>query len=179
MPTKKESASLAESSTIDLDQLFRADSKARKVAERLLTGGEVSRQDLSAEFKVAVTTINRVVEALEGAGATVRRDLNGRRATFQVTAIGPPRKERPYPMLGSKANIMRAEMIGTEVVVDFVSEGFRYRGTVTHLRKGAMPLGLNATVVSVNLESDETATVTLEPSNGSRLTLGHTVSVTV
>lgn len=164
--------------TIELDDLFRPDSKARRVAEALLTGGELSRQDLSNEFSVAVITINRVVGALEGKGATVRRGLDGKQPTFQVVSIGPPPVENPYPKLGADAKIIRAEMLGNDVVVDFVVDTARYRGTLAHLLKGPMPLGLTATVVSVNLESDSTATVKLNTSSG-ELHLGHCRAVTV
>lgn len=164
--------------SLDLDELFRPDSAARKVAESLLTGGEISRQELSTQHKVAVTTVNRVVAALEEAGATIKRDTKGRHATFQVVSVGPPPVRNPYPMLGAKARLVRADVLGENVVVDFVVDDSRYRGTLATVVKGQVPVGLSGTITSVNLESDHTATVKIETETG-EIHLGFCRAVTV
>lgn len=164
--------------TIDLDLLFRSGSKARKVAEALLGGGAYQRQELSDEYHVTVTTVNRVVEALEGAGAVVHRDTDGKRAVFEVVSIGPKPTERPYPSLGASARIIAASMLGSNVQIDFVADDQRYRGTVLNLLKGGAPVGLLTKVTSVNLEDDQTAKVTLSL-DGTTIELGHCIAVTV
>ncbi len=75
--------------SVDLDTLFRKQSKARTVAERLLSGKPQSRQELVAGLELSMTTVPRVVEALESAGVVVERTTDRtRQAVYRV--VGTP-----------------------------------------------------------------------------------------
>lgn len=72
-----------------LDVLFRKESKARVVAERLLTGKPQSRAELVKGLDLSLTTVPRVVEALTSAGIGVERfTTRSRQAVYRV--VGSP-----------------------------------------------------------------------------------------
>jgi biotin operon repressor len=74
---------------IDLDSLFRRSSKARVVAERLLTGRQQTREELVDGLALSMTTVPRVVEALENAGVRIERTTDrSRKAAFRVLSAG-------------------------------------------------------------------------------------------
>lgn len=70
---------------VNLDAIFRKSSKARIVAERLLTGKSQTRADLVEGLDLSMTTVPRVVEALEAAGVQVERKTDRtRQAVYRV-----------------------------------------------------------------------------------------------
>lgn len=72
-----------------LDGLFRKESKARIVAERLMSGKPQSRADLVRGLDLSLTTVPRVVDALQSVGVSVeRRTDRSRQAVYRV--VGTP-----------------------------------------------------------------------------------------
>lgn len=73
---------------VNLDTMFRQ-SKAKRVAELLLSGQSYTRQELAAEADVSPTTIPRVVNALEETGIAIDRskDANGRSVIYKVRSL--------------------------------------------------------------------------------------------
>jgi hypothetical protein len=70
---------------VNLDAIFRKQSKARTVAERLLTGKSQTRADLVKDLDLSMTTVPRVVEALEAAGVRIERKTDRtRQAVYRV-----------------------------------------------------------------------------------------------
>ena len=163
---------------IDLDKHFRADSEARKVAQKLLTGKAHTRQQLVANTNLSVTTVNRVVEVLTEAGAVIVRDIaeDGRQARFRLTSIGDPKKAKAYPTIQDKAKIVRAEILGDDTMVDFTIESVRYRGALQGLSRQA-PLGKVAKIMGVSLDSAGAAVVALDIDGKSTLKLANVHNV--
>ncbi len=165
---------------IDLDKHFRRDSKARKVAEALLTGKPMTRQELSSRAGgVAITTINRVVEVLEECGATIVRSIaeDGRQARFTFTQMGKPRSKNTYPSLQQEAQIIRAEWVGGNVMIDFIAGNSRYRGLLATLTR-TPPLGKKATVTGVQLQAEGQADVVLSTPGQKPMQVAHVQNVT-
>jgi predicted ArsR family transcriptional regulator len=135
--------------TINLDKYFRRDSVARQIAERLLTGETINRQEVSQALDVSVTSVNRVVGALEEAGAKFRRDLDGRQATFRLVSVGDPRRKKEYPPVGAEARIVGLEMLGDTMMVTFDADNARFRGAMSNLQQPPLSKG---EVTGVNKE---------------------------
>lgn len=152
---------------IDLDAHFRKGSAARTVAERLLTGKQFTRQELVRDMDVSVTTVNRVVDVLEEQGAVIERWTadDGRQTVFRLARTGRPKRQVEYPALNAPALLVRAELIGESVVIDFQTGRSTYRGA---LDPGVtLPrLGESATVVGVAAQ-DGQPEVTLRGDDGS------------
>lgn len=163
---------------VDLDKNFRQGSAARKVAELLLTGKAASRTELADAATVSygrkarpvsVTTVNRVLEVLEREGCTIRRSVgdDGRQAVFQVVHQGKRKVAREFPPIGAKAQIVRIELVGEGVMIDFGVEAtqvkrggqLRFRGVLDGVK--APSLGEAMTVRSVVLEDEVAANVML------------------
>lgn len=161
--------------TIDLDSHFRSDSKARVIAERMLTGAPQTRQQLTEGLDVSVTTVNRVAQVLEEAGAKVIRDIadDGRQAEFRVISIGEAKKVNAYPQLQDEARFVGAELVGDSLIVEFQTSKSRFRGTMKTLSK-VPPLGRSAVVRSISLEDSGLADVVLQTSDAKTL---HILSV--
>lgn len=149
---------------IDLDKHFRDGSKARKVAEMLLTGEPYTRQELSDGARgVAVTTVNRVAEVLEENGCTVTRSTapDGKQAVFRVVAVDQPKRIK-YPSLADEARVVRAEMIGDDIVVDVVTtDKSKFRGRLASL-KSQPALGKAMKVRGVHMRDDDRAVIEFE-----------------
>lgn len=145
--------------TIDLDKHFRRDSAARKVAERLLTGEPQTRQQLTEGLTVSITTVNRVVEVLEQAGAKIVRQLDGRQAEFRMVSVGKPKRANEYPALNQEVRFIGAELVGDAVLASFETDsGARFRGVLKSLSK-VPPLGRPATVTGVAMKDQGLANV--------------------
>lgn len=141
--------------TINLDDHFRADSSARVVAERLLTGRPQTRQELVEGLGISVTTVNRVVELLAEAGATVVRETapDGRQAQFRVVDVRSPRNATRFPGLGDELTITGAFRIGDSTMIDLEGDGSRYRGELKSLMR-MVPLGRIVTVRGIRAAGD-------------------------
>lgn len=162
---------------IDLNKYFRAASKSRSVAELLLSGEPRSRQELAQEADVAVTNINRVIAVLEEAGATFDRSVadDGHQAVFRLKAIGAPKRKQTAPPVGSEATIVGATQNGDDVLVDFVTEGQRWRGKLMTPSR-VVPFGKKGQVRSVEGESLDSLMTRLDI-EGKQLPLGFIVPV--
>lgn len=147
---------------IDLDKYFRATSKSRLVAELLLSGEPRSRQDLAQEADVAVTNINRVIAVLEEAGASFERAVgdDGHQAVFRLQRIGDPKRKHLAPPVGADARIVGASQVGDEVMVDFETEGTRWRGKLMTPSR-VVPFGKKGKVRAVEGESLDALMTTL------------------
>jgi biotin operon repressor len=137
---------------INLDRYFRKDSSARKIAERFMTGEPVNRQAIAQELDVAVTSINRVVAALEEAGVKFSHDVEGRQAVFKMVSIGDPKQRKPYPGVGTDAQIVGLEMIGDALIVEFTADGARFRGRSLSVQQPTLGKG---EVTGVNKEDGD------------------------
>lgn len=116
---------------IDLDKSFRRGSRAYQVAERLMTGQPVERQQLVSELGVALTTVNRVVDVLREQGATIDRTSNGRRAIFQVVAADPNARHVRLPELDAEAQLISDVLLGDAHVVTLRAGRDQYRGVAS------------------------------------------------
>jgi biotin operon repressor len=164
MSTTKKGAKMtvSEAERIKLDDHFRADSSARVVAERLLTGRPQTRQELVDGLGISVTTVNRVVELLTEAGATIVRDVadDGRQARFRVVDVQAPRTQTRFPSLGDELEIVGAWRVGEATMIDLKGDGSVYRGELKTLLR-MVPLGMRSTVQRVALASAGQADVLL------------------
>ncbi len=153
---------------IDLDKHFRPDSKAREVAEILLSGEPRLRQEIALDADVAVTNVNRVISVLEGAGASFIRTIadDGHQVVIRLSAIGDPPRKNVAPTVSSEARIVGASQQGDDVIIEFESEGVRWRGkmmkpagSVPFLKRGVVRsvegTSLDALMVRIDVE-DET-----------------------
>lgn len=98
--TRKTAAPTAErkeQEAVQLDTLFRKNSKARTVAERLLSGKQMTRQELVEGLSLSQTTVPRVVDQLESIGVKVARDTDPhtRHASYRVVQVGGVQAEHP------------------------------------------------------------------------------------
>lgn len=86
---KKKPPTVAEPS-VELDNLFRKNSKARTVAERLLSGKQMTRQELVEGLSLSQTTVPRVIDQLESVGVKISRDTDPhtRHASYRVVDVG-------------------------------------------------------------------------------------------
>jgi biotin operon repressor len=94
MPSRRstETVSLPES----MKHLFRGDSGARIVAERLLTGRAQTRTALVDGTGVASTTVPRVVDRLKSVGVDIERTTDrSRQAVYRVVNMSQPELEDP------------------------------------------------------------------------------------
>ena len=85
--------------SINLDDLFRPASAARRIAERLMTGKPRTRAQLVEGLGTSVTTVNRVVAQLEKAGAIITREVgaDGRQAVFRRGRRDRAKRGAPVP----------------------------------------------------------------------------------
>ena len=145
---------------INLDELFRQDSAARSVAERLMTGKPMSRQDLIDGLTTAVTTVNRVVEALRGAGVIVTREVatDGKSAIFQVVEVREPKTQRPFPNIVDELRLVGLNVSGDDMLVDFKVEKWIYRGVIKGMIFGAQ-MGSTYRVTGIDLIDDRLADI--------------------
>lgn len=83
--------------SVELDSLFRRNSKARTVAERLLSGKQMTRQELVEGLSLSQTTVPRVIDQLESVGVKVARDTDPhtRHASYRVVDVGTSTPEHP------------------------------------------------------------------------------------
>lgn len=156
--------------TINLDRHFRPDSKARVIAERLLSGEPQTRQELVDGLDVSVTTVNRVAEVLSEAGASVIRQVapDGRQAEFRVVSVGEPKHANQYPGLQDQAKFVGAEIVGSTLIVEFTTDKSRFRGTLKQLSR-MPPLGKTAIIRSISLEDSGLADVVVQPAGETKL----------
>lgn len=119
--------------SVDLDTLFRKQSKARVVAERLLTGKPQTRAQLAEGLDLSLTTVPRVVDALTEAGVRIERTTDRtRQAVFHV--IGSAAETVRDPEHGQViatfshtggvdlvSRITKAEVLGGRVWIEYVS----------------------------------------------------------
>lgn len=161
---------------INLDELFREDSAARRVAERLLTGRPMTRQELAEPDGIAVSSVNRVVERLEEAGAVILRDVDNRQAVFQVVEIRSPRRRNQAPQLDEEGKIISDQLVGDDRVIEVRVEKKRYRG-INHGLANPPSVGTEIIVEGVARDGDET-TVTFRASNGRKFQLDYVQNTT-
>ena len=148
-------------SNINLDDLFRRDSAAKVVAERLMTGKARTRQELVEGLHVSVTTVNRVVETLTAAGAHFVRDIadDGRQARFRLVEV---RRIKPkFPTLDDEVEIVGAWKVGDATMLELQSEKTRYRGQLKSLSK-MIPLGHRGTVQGISSRTPGTADLNIK-----------------
>ena len=75
---------------LELDGMFRPDSKAMQAAKMLLSGQQVSRTEIAETLEVSPTTIPRVVGKLEAAGVQIERSHGGpsdKEVFYRATAV--------------------------------------------------------------------------------------------
>lgn len=136
MPARKRTQTAvqeAPAASVDLDTLFRKQSKARVVAERLLTGKPQTRAQLAEGLDLSLTTVPRVVDALTEAGVRIERTTDRtRQAVFHV--LGSPADTVRDPEHGQViatfahtggidlvSRITKAEVVEDRVWVEYVS----------------------------------------------------------
>ncbi len=148
--------------TINLNKYFRRDSHARTIAERLMTGKPRTRQELTEDLGVSVTTVNRVVDILEEAGAIVTRTIaeDGRQARFHVVAVAEPKARRRFPNIEDEVEVTGAYKIGDAVMIEIASDRASFRGQLRTLSK-FIPVGANGKVNGINSTGDGLADVQL------------------
>lgn len=145
----------------DLNSLFRRNSKARVVAERLLSGEEMSRVELAKGLNLSVTTVPRVVKALEDVGFRISRDTDPhtRHARFRVVEYrggdiipgdrgGDVVAAYNATDLGASCNVLgiRVDQALDVVTVDFDIEGIGvYTGNV--VKPKGEPTNVPATLI--------------------------------
>lgn len=157
---------------IDLDRYFQHGSGAYQVAERLLTGQVVESHEVAAEVGVARTTVNRVVDVLREAGATIIRDRQGKRATFQLVGTTEPRSRRRLPELDAEGMLVADELVGPAHVVTVQFGRERYRG----VSAGAVAVGTEVKVSGLMRDGSETSLYLTLP-GGKRLRLDAAMSL--
>lgn len=145
----------SEAMALNLDNYFRSDSAARRVAERLLTGVPATRSELAAGV-VSLTTVNRVVDVLERQGCKVLRDKDGdgRRTVFQFVHIDKSEGPQRYPELFQRVKIIAGWLMGDSILLDFTAEEMKFRGIIRH-SESSLPLGKSGVVTSVRRAESE------------------------
>jgi DNA-binding Lrp family transcriptional regulator len=153
----------ANTGAINLDDLFRAGSHARKIAERLMTGKPMSRNELVEGLNTSVTTVNRVVAMLQKAGAIITREIgsDGKQAVFRLVEVTTPKTERPYLQLGDRVRVVAARLSGDDMLIDTSVGKYVYRGVVRGVITN-VNLGGYATVVGIERVDDTLANVRFE-----------------
>ena len=118
-------------SRIDLDEHFRRGSRAHRMAERLMSGKAMTRQQLAGS-PASVTTVNRVVQVLQQQGAIIRRDVVDRQARYQLVGIGEPKARLQPPNLDDPVTVVMAELVGQERMIEIENAaGVRWRGRLS------------------------------------------------
>ena len=116
---------------IDLDDITRPDSAARVVAQRLLTGKPLTREQLIDGLQTTRTTVNRLINAMTSRGAIFERTVNANnQAVFRLIDIEDPQLLRPFPLVGDKATVVGARLLGRDVVLDTAIDRHTYRGVI-------------------------------------------------
>jgi DNA-binding Lrp family transcriptional regulator len=149
--------------SINLDDLFRPGSHARKIAERLMTGKPMSRNQLVDGLNTSVTTVNRVVSTLQKAGAITTREIggDGKQAIFRLVEVTTPKAERPYLQLGERVRVVAAGLSGDDMLIDTAIGKYIYRGAVRGVITN-VNIGGYATVVGIERVDDTLANVRFE-----------------
>lgn len=154
-PRKKQTAEAPPIAQVDLDSLFRKQSKARVVAERLLTGTPQTRAQLAEGLDLSLTTVPRVVDALTAAGLRIDRTTDRtRQAVYKV--VGTPadtavdvkhgsvvaRFMHSGPGDGLKARITKVEIVDSRVWVEYAASrnGLKFRAVVADSGDGSLSL---------------------------------------
>jgi DNA-binding Lrp family transcriptional regulator len=148
---------------VNLDGLFQANSSARKIAERLMTGKPQTRYELVEGLGTSVTTVNRVVSQLEKAGVIITREIgpNGRQAVFRMVEVTAPKVERPYLHIGDRVRVVAARISGDDMLIDTTVDKYTYRG-VLHGVVTNVNIGGYATVQAVERVDDTLSNVRFE-----------------
>ena len=136
---------------------FQRGSKARTVAERLLTGAAHEKVELAEQVGVNPETVNRVIDMLRREGARIERTEHGRRAIFRVIGWGP----HPFPSVRDLARITGAEVRGDDLAVSFTTEAGPFRGVLVGEPDGAFPFGRSALVEGVRVPAPDDVSVWL------------------
>jgi hypothetical protein len=152
---------------VDADQIslkrFRQGSAAHAMAVEILSGKRVTRPELAGKHSVSVTSVNRVLKVLEDEGAQITRDVVDREAVFQFVSVVTRPSQARLPGLQQRATIVRSEIFGDSIMLDFVVDDSRYRGQVKSIQS-VPPLGSTIQVTGISLVDDHTADVVLTPS---------------
>ena len=110
-----------------------------------------------------MTTVNRVVAQLEGAGAIITREIgsDGRQAVFRVVDVTGPKAARPYLHLGDQVRVVAARLSGDDMLIDVSVDKHIYRGVVRGVVTN-VNLGGYATVQGIELVDDTLSNVRFE-----------------
>lgn len=139
---------------VDLDTLFRKQSKARVVAERLLTGTPMTRAQLAEGLDLSLTTVPRVVDSLTEAGVRVERTTDRtRQAIYRVVGSpadsatdsehGPVIARFTHSTGGElRATITKVELEDGHVWVEYTASrnGMKFRARVADEGSGALSI---------------------------------------
>ena len=143
--TRKQAAeTAAPAAAVDLDALFRKQSKARVVAERLLTGTPMSRAQLAEGLDLSLTTVPRVVDSLTEAGVRIERTTDRTRQAIYRVIGSPADNAADYehgPVIARfshasggelRATISKVEIVDGHVWVDYTASrnGMKFRARV-------------------------------------------------
>jgi predicted ArsR family transcriptional regulator len=149
--------------TINLDAMFRSTSGARRIADRLMTGKPQTKYELVEGLNVSVTTVYRVVDRLEQAGAIITREIgsNGRQTIFRLVDVSERRATRPYLQVGERVRVVAARVSGDDMLVDVATGRDTYRGVVRGVITN-VNMGGYATVQAVERVDDTLSSVRFE-----------------
>jgi predicted ArsR family transcriptional regulator len=148
---------------VNLDALFRPDSSARKIADRLMTGKPQTRYELVDGLGTSVTTVNRVIAQLEKAGAIITREIgsDGRQAVFRLVEVTNPKVGRPYLHIGDQVRVVAARISGDDMLIDTTVDKYTYRGVLRGVVSN-VNIGGYATVQAVERVDDTLSNVRFE-----------------
>ena len=147
--------------TPNLDLMFRKGSKARTVAERLLTGQWLTNTELVEGLDLSRTTIPRVVKMLTDAGVPVERETNRAREAVYRVAVERLRDAdttdvaADYYGPGLEAVIVSVDALaGDEVWVTWRAADLIFRGRIIDGSEHAGALmGIKSSVVGLSILS--------------------------
>jgi hypothetical protein len=97
-----------------------------------MTGKPQTKYELVKDLDTSVSTVYRVVERLQAAGAIVTRDIasDGRQTVFRMVDVSAPKVSRPYLHLGDRVRVVAARVSGDDMLIDVSIGRDTYRGVV-------------------------------------------------
>jgi DNA-binding Lrp family transcriptional regulator len=149
--------------SINLDAMFRVGSGARRIADRLMTGKPLTKNELVEGLGTSVTTVYRVVARLEEAGAIITRHIgpDGRQTVFRLVEVSARKVERPYLHLGDRVRVIAARLSGDDMLIDVSTGKDTYRGVVRGVVSN-VNMGSYATVQGIERVDDVLSNVRFE-----------------
>ena len=97
-----------------------------------MTGKPQTKYELVEGLNVSVTSVYRVVDRLEEAGAIITSEIgsDGRQTIFRLVDVSERKAARPYLQVGERVRVIASRISGDDMLIDVTTGRDTYRGVV-------------------------------------------------